>query len=50
MLRDFRKPLVMHDPQVAAAPQAAVSTLAEFIGDSHFKRILSDPIRLRTIR
>ncbi len=43
MLRKFRKPLVMMTPKSLLRHKAAVSTADEFLGDSHFKRILSDP-------
>ena len=42
MLRDFRKPLVMMTPKSLLRHKLAVSTLADFIGDSHFQRIVSD--------
>jgi 2-oxoglutarate dehydrogenase E1 component len=43
MLRNFRKPLIMMTPKSLLRHKAAVSTIDEFLGDSHFKRILSDP-------
>jgi len=43
MLRPFRKPLIMMTPKSLLRHKAAVSTLADFTGESHFKRILSDP-------
>jgi 2-oxoglutarate dehydrogenase E1 component len=43
MLRDFRKPLVVMTPKSLLRHKLAVSTLADFSGDSHFRRILSDP-------
>ena len=43
MNRDFRKPLVIMTPKSLLRHKAAVSSLADFTGDSHFKRILSDP-------
>jgi 2-oxoglutarate dehydrogenase E1 component len=43
MLRDFRKPLVIVTPKSLLRHKLAVSNAADFIGDSHFKRILSDP-------
>ena len=43
MLRPFRKPLVMMTPKSLLRHKAAVSSLADFTGDSHFRRILSDP-------
>lgn len=43
MLRSFRKPLVIMTPKSLLRHKAAVSTIDEFTGDSHFRRILSDP-------
>ena len=43
MLRKFRKPLVIMTPKSLLRHKAAVSTIDEFTGDSHFMRILSDP-------
>nr|WP_243444856.1 2-oxoglutarate dehydrogenase E1 component [Sphingosinicella humi] len=43
MLRDFRKPLVIMTPKSLLRHKMAVSSLADFAGDSHFRRILSDP-------
>jgi 2-oxoglutarate dehydrogenase E1 component len=43
MLRDFRKPLVVMTPKSLLRHKLAVSSLADFSGDSHFRRILSDP-------
>jgi 2-oxoglutarate dehydrogenase E1 component len=43
MLRDFRKPLFIMTPKSLLRHKLAVSSLADFSGDSHFKRILSDP-------
>ena len=43
MHRDFRKPLVIMTPKSLLRHKSAVSPLADFTGDSHFKRILSDP-------
>jgi 2-oxoglutarate dehydrogenase E1 component len=43
MHRDFRKPLVIMTPKSLLRHKLAVSSLADFTGDSHFKRILSDP-------
>jgi 2-oxoglutarate dehydrogenase E1 component len=43
MHRDFRKPLVIMTPKSLLRNKAAVSSLADFTGDSHFRRILSDP-------
>ncbi|MFL6851326.1 MAG: 2-oxoglutarate dehydrogenase E1 component [Sphingomicrobium sp.] len=42
MRRDFRKPLVMMTPKSLLRHKLAVSSLADFTGDSHFRRILSD--------
>jgi 2-oxoglutarate dehydrogenase E1 component len=43
MLRGFRKPLVVMTPKSLLRHRMAVSTRADFTGDSHFRRILSDP-------
>ena len=43
MMRPFRKPLVIMTPKSLLRHKSAVSPLADFAGDSHFKRILSDP-------
>ena len=43
MHRDFRKPLVIMTPKSLLRHKLAVSSLADFSGDSHFRRILSDP-------
>ena len=43
MHRDFRKPLVIMTPKSLLRHKQAVSTLADFTGDSHFRRIVSDP-------
>ena len=43
MLRKFRKPLVIMTPKSLLRHKAAVSTADEFLGDSHFHRVLSDP-------
>jgi len=43
MHRNFRKPLVQMTPKSLLRHKMAVSTAAEFQGDSHFQRILSDP-------
>jgi 2-oxoglutarate dehydrogenase complex dehydrogenase (E1) component-like enzyme len=43
MLRKFRKPLVIMTPKSLLRHKAAVSTIDEFLSDSHFRRILSDP-------
>ena len=42
MLRDFRKPLIMMTPKSLLRHKLAVSKLADFTGESHFRRILSD--------
>jgi 2-oxoglutarate dehydrogenase E1 component len=43
MHRDFRKPLIIMTPKSLLRHKMAVSTLADFSGESHFRRILSDP-------
>jgi 2-oxoglutarate dehydrogenase E1 component len=43
LLRDFRKPLVVMTPKSLLRHKHAVSTRADFTGDSHFRRIISDP-------
>ncbi|AOH86435.1 2-oxoglutarate dehydrogenase subunit E1 [Sphingomonas panacis] len=43
MHRPFRKPLVVFTPKSLLRHKLAVSKTAEFLGDSHFKRLLSDP-------
>src|SRR4051794_11606207 len=42
MRRDFRKPLILMTPKSLLRHKLAVSELADFTGDSHFRRILSD--------
>jgi 2-oxoglutarate dehydrogenase E1 component len=42
MRREFRKPLVMMTPKSLLRHKLAVSPAADFTGDSHFRRILSD--------
>ena len=42
LLRDFRKPLIMMTPKSLLRHKLAVSTLADFTGESHFRRIVSD--------
>ena len=42
MKRDFRKPLIVMTPKSLLRHKLAVSTLGDFTGESHFKRILSD--------
>ncbi|WP_062732377.1 2-oxoglutarate dehydrogenase E1 component [Sphingobium abikonense] len=43
MLRPFRKPLIIMAPKSLLRHKAAVSKAEDFLGDTHFKRILSDP-------
>jgi len=43
MMRPFRKPLIMMTPKSLLRNKAAVSQIGDFLGDSHFRRILSDP-------
>ncbi|WP_200922366.1 2-oxoglutarate dehydrogenase E1 component [Sphingomonas sp. Leaf17] len=43
MHRNFRKPLIVMTPKSLLRHKMAVSQTADFLGDSHFKRILSDP-------
>jgi 2-oxoglutarate dehydrogenase E1 component len=43
MHRDFRKPLVVLTPKSLLRSKHAVSRLEDFTGESHFRRILSDP-------
>jgi 2-oxoglutarate dehydrogenase E1 component len=43
LLRGFRKPLVVMTPKSLLRHKMAVSNRADFTGDSHFRRILSDP-------
>ena len=43
MQRNFRKPLIVLTPKSLLRHKRAVSDAGEFQGDSHFKRILSDP-------
>jgi len=42
MRRDFRKPLIMMTPKSLLRHKLAVSSLSDFTGESHFRRILSD--------
>ncbi|MGB5777748.1 MAG: 2-oxoglutarate dehydrogenase E1 component [Allopontixanthobacter sediminis] len=42
MLRPFRKPLIIMTPKSLLRHPLAKSAAAEFTGDSHFRRILSD--------
>jgi len=43
MHRPFRKPLIVFTPKSLLRHKMAVSSAADFLGDSHFRRILSDP-------
>ena len=43
LLRKFRKPLVVMTPKSLLRHKAAVSRVDEFLGEAHFRRILSDP-------
>jgi 2-oxoglutarate dehydrogenase E1 component len=43
MHRSFRKPLVVFTPKSLLRHKLAVSKTADFLGDTHFQRILSDP-------
>jgi 2-oxoglutarate dehydrogenase E1 component len=43
MNRDFRKPLIVMTPKSLLRSKHAVSAIADFTGESHFRRILSDP-------
>jgi 2-oxoglutarate dehydrogenase E1 component len=42
MRRDFRKPLILMTPKSLLRHKLAVSATADFTGESHFRRILSD--------
>jgi len=42
LLRGFRKPLVVMTPKSLLRHKMAVSARADFTGDSHFRRIISD--------
>ena len=42
LLREFRKPLVVMTPKSLLRHKLAVSSVAEFTGDSHFRRLVSD--------
>jgi 2-oxoglutarate dehydrogenase E1 component len=42
MRRDFRKPLVMMTPKSLLRHKLAVSSAADFTGESHFRRLVSD--------
>jgi 2-oxoglutarate dehydrogenase E1 component len=43
MARPFRKPLIIMTPKSLLRHKSAVSELQDFTGESHFKRIMSDP-------
>ena len=43
MLRPFRKPLVIMSPKSLLRHPMARSEASDFVGDGHFRRILSDP-------
>ena len=43
MHRSFRKPLIIMTPKSLLRHKMAVSKTEDFLGDSHFRRILSDP-------
>jgi 2-oxoglutarate dehydrogenase E1 component len=40
--RDFRKPLIIMTPKSLLRHKLAISSVGDFTGDSHFRRILSD--------
>ena len=42
MRRDFRKPLILMTPKSLLRHKHAISSLGDFTGDSHFRRIVSD--------
>ena len=42
MLRPFRKPLIIMTPKSLLRHKLAVSMRSDFIGDAHFRRIMSD--------
>lgn len=42
LLRDFRKPLIVMTPKSLLRHKNAVSARADFTGESHFRRIVSD--------
>lgn len=43
MLRPFRKPLILMTPKSLLRHKMAVSKAEDFLGETHFRRILSDP-------
>ncbi|HWK37097.1 2-oxoglutarate dehydrogenase E1 component [Sphingomonas sp.] len=43
MHRNFRKPLIVFTPKSLLRHKMAVSSAEDFQGDSHFRRLLSDP-------
>ena len=43
MHRGFRKPLIVFTPKSLLRHKMAVSAREDFLGDAHFKRLLSDP-------
>ena len=43
MHRSFRKPLIVMTPKSLLRHKMAVSKAEDFVGDTHFRRILSDP-------
>jgi len=43
MLRGFRKPLVIMAPKSLLRHPMARSSVSEFVGEGHFRRIMSDP-------
>ena len=42
LLREFRKPLILMTPKSLLRHKLAVSDIADFTGESHFRRIVSD--------
>ncbi|RPF70696.1 2-oxoglutarate dehydrogenase E1 component [Aurantiacibacter spongiae] len=44
MLRPFRKPLIIMSPKSLLRHPMAKSPASDFTGETHFKRILSDPV------
>ncbi len=43
MVRNFRKPMIIMSPKSLLRHKSAVSTVDQFIGESHFMRLISDP-------